>query len=147
MTDMASPPSRPTLDQHVPDADSPIDQLIDALQGGFDTGDADQYDSMFADDVLWGTLKGQWVAGYGTLNSIHRGLMGMRPVEPASQFELAQAICPAPDVVVAQIRRTALNGGFSEVAMYVLIRHDGSWWLSAAQNTPVTETLPSVDPS
>lgn len=143
---MDSSPSRPTLDRNDSDADCAVEQLIAALQHGFDTGDADRYDSMFADDILWGTPKGQWLAGYAHLNPIHRQMMGMEPVEPASRFELVQTVRPAPGVVVAQIRRAALNGGFSEVAMYVLIRRDGSWWLSAAQNTPVRPTTaPGAD--
>ena len=57
----------------------------------------------------------------------------------------------APDVIVTQVRRVALGpdgepvpprapgadpaGGFSEMAMYVLVRRDGQWWLAAGQNT------------
>jgi hypothetical protein len=54
------------------------------------------------------------------------------------------------ETAVAQIRRTALTddgqpvepsgdltGGFSEMAMYVLVRRGGTWWLAAGQNTPV----------
>ncbi len=47
---------------------------------------------------------------------------------------------------MAQIRRTAQNGGFSEPAMYVLVRRQDRWWLAAAQNTPVTDSLPAADP-
>jgi hypothetical protein len=59
-------------------------------------------------------------------------------------------LAPAPGVAVAQIRRTALDqaGGpvepssdltkaFSEMALYVLVRRGGTWWLAAGQNTPV----------
>jgi uncharacterized protein involved in response to NO len=55
---------------------------------------------------------------------------------------------PAPGVAVAQVRRVALDrdgepikpsdnisGSFSEMALYVLVRRDGVWWLAAGQNT------------
>ncbi|WP_238981380.1 hypothetical protein [Williamsia herbipolensis] len=47
--------------------------------------------------------------------------------------------------MIAQIRRRAINGAFSEMAMYVLVRRDGMWWLAAGQNTPITDVLPAVD--
>ena len=54
------------------------------------------------------------------------------------------------DVVVAHIARLALgddgsrlppnderDAPFSEMAMYVLVRRDGGWWLAAGQQTPM----------
>jgi hypothetical protein len=54
------------------------------------------------------------------------------------------------DVIVAHVARQALdtNGrpiiptaelgsAFSEMALYVLVRRDGTWWVAAGQNTPV----------
>jgi hypothetical protein len=58
---------------------------------------------------------------------------------PASRFEVVQVNAPARDVVITHIRRRALDpDGFSEMALYVLIRQDGRWWLAGAQNTPIT---------
>ena len=62
-----------------------------------------------------------------------------RAVAPDSRFEVLGVLAPAPGVAVAHIRRQALEpGGFSETAMYVLVRRGEVWWLAAAQNIPVT---------
>ncbi|WP_454197471.1 DUF4440 domain-containing protein [Nocardia sp. Marseille-Q1738] len=98
---------------------------------------ADEYDSAFAADVLWGSPFGATVAGYAELNAIHHRLMAAK-VAPPSRFEVVATLAPAPGVVVTQIRRQAADSdGFSEMAMYVLVERDGRWWLAAAQNTPV----------
>lgn len=44
---------------------------------------------------------------------------------------------PAPGLAVTHVRRTANGGGFSEMALYVLARRHGAWWLVAGQNTPI----------
>lgn len=31
----------------------------------------------------------------------------------------------------------AWGGPFSEIALYVLVKRNGTWWLAAGQNTPV----------
>ena len=58
-------------------------------------------------------------------------------------------LSPAPDVALAQVRRVALDldgqpvtpsadltGSFSEMALYVLVRRDGTWWLGQARTRP-----------
>ncbi|MGW0246434.1 nuclear transport factor 2 family protein [Nocardia goodfellowii] len=118
-------------------ADTEATALAAQLQKGLDSRSADVYDSWFAADILWGSPKGATLTGYEQLNAIHHGLM-KATVAPASRFEVVAARSPAPDVIVAQIRRQALDsGGFSEMAMYVLVRRAGEWWLAAAQNTPI----------
>jgi uncharacterized protein (TIGR02246 family) len=139
--------TRPHLHRPNSEGELAVQRLIDHLQRGFDTGDADIYDGMFAGDVLWGTPKGLVLEGHNVLNPIHHRMMNGVPVTPASRFELAQIMLPAPGVAVAQIRRTALNGGFSEMALYVLIKQDGQWWLAAGQNTPVNDQLPPPTPN
>jgi hypothetical protein len=68
----------------------------------------------------------------------------------ASRYEVVRGGRARSRVAVAQIRRTALgadgeppeptadlSGPFSEMALYVLVRRGGTWWLAAGQNTPV----------
>jgi hypothetical protein len=86
-----------------------------------------------------GHPEGQVVDGTDELLGIHRRLM-TQSAAPPSRFELVSWRAPAPGVAVAQIRRQALSEhGFSEVAVYTLIRHEGRWWLAAAQNTPIID--------
>lgn len=132
---------RPQLDDNsrITRIDIEATALAAQLQKGLDSADADTYDSWFAADIMWGTPKGATLTGYSKLNAIHHQLMAAG-VAPASTFEVVGTQSPAPNVVIVQIRRRAtVPGGFSEMAMYVLVERDGEWWLAAAQNTPILD--------
>jgi len=92
--------------------------------------------------VLWGSPYGATVRGYAALNAVHRSLMAAGAAPP-SRYEVVQSLSPLPGVAIVHVRRDDLaagsGGGFSEMAMYVLVERDGQWWLAAGQNTPVAE--------
>jgi len=65
-------------------------------------------------------------------------------------YQVRHVLALSDDVIVAHIARLgSLPGGpplpasfdpeqpFSEMAMYVLVRRNGQWWLAAGQNTPM----------
>jgi uncharacterized protein (TIGR02246 family) len=130
-----------------------VEALVAELQAGLDTRDADVYNRHFATDVLWGSPFGAGLQGYERLHQIHVRLNAEQRGGPASRYEVAAVLSPAPDVVVTQVRRVALDaagapvpprppgdgasGAFSEMALYVLVRRNGHWWLAAGQNTIV----------
>ena len=128
-----------------------VDDLVAELQAGIDTRDADTYNAHFADDVVWGSPYGATVSGYDTLHAIHTEMHKHPPARvtgPQSRYETVHVSAPAQDVAVAQVRRVAMDAhglpipigdasAFSEMAMYVLVRRDGQWWLAAGQNTPI----------
>lgn len=120
------------------------------LQAGFETRDADVSNRHFAADIAWGSPFGATVHSYDELHAIHVRLKQVQRGGTRSRFEVVKVLAPAPGVAIAQVRRTALDEAgqpvepssdltkaFSEMAMYVLVRRGGTWWLAAGQNTPV----------
>ena len=143
---------RPTLtaSDWLPEARDAVDAFVAGLQAGITDADAQVYNSDFADDVLWGSPYGATVIGYDTLHSIHRKMheQGVAVTGPVSRYQTVNVMAPTPDVAIAHVRRVALDTDgeqipiddesvFSEMAMYVLVRRDGKWWLAAGQNTPI----------
>jgi uncharacterized protein (TIGR02246 family) len=149
-----APISRPTIGIDGPpaaEAEHAVELLIRDLQAGWDGHDADVTDRRLATDVLWGSPYGATVRGHTPLHDIHVRLKQQSVGGRSSRFELVQWLTPGPGIVVAQIRRTALDpaghpvppegaagGAFSEMALYVLAKRDGDWWVAAGQNTPIT---------
>ncbi len=147
-------PGRPALhrDRAGPTARAAVDRLVAELQAGLDGRDADLYNRHFAADVIWGSPYGAVVHGYEPLHAIHAGFhaRSQPPTGPASRYEVVEVRAPAPGVALAQVRRQAFDAdgnpveatddpraAFSEMALYVLVRRGGTWWLAAGQNTPV----------
>ncbi|MHB1535458.1 MAG: hypothetical protein ACYC1D_12785 [Acidimicrobiales bacterium] len=92
-----------------------------------------------------GSPYGKVLTGYDHLNAAHHSLMDIPTVSP-SRYEAAQICAPHPDVVITHVRRRSLpdgdsgdRPGFSEMAMYVLVRRSDHWWLAAGQNTPIAD--------
>jgi uncharacterized protein (TIGR02246 family) len=143
---------RPTLTSPdwLQEARDAVDAFVAGLQAGIDDTDAQIFNADFADDVMWGSPYGATVIGYDTLHAIHREMhqRGVAVTGPSSRYQTVHVMAPTPDVAIAHVRRVALDGRgeqipiddasvFSEMAMYVLVRRDGKWWLAAGQNTPI----------
>jgi hypothetical protein len=86
------------------------------------------------------------VAGYETLHAIHRRLKAQAAAGP-SRYDVVAVSAPAPGVAVTHVRRTPLDPAdqFAEMALYVLIKHGGRWWLAAGQNTPIQPGRSATD--
>jgi hypothetical protein len=96
---------------------------------------------------MWGSPYGATVDGYDALHAIHRRLHSSG--HGRSRYEIVRVLTPTPGVALAQVRRDALDeegepipshageSRFSEMALYVLVRRGGKWWLAAGQNTVI----------
>ena len=143
---------RPQLGIASPDAAVAVEEFATGLQAGHDLHDADILNRQFAADVAWGSPYGALVDGYEQLHPIHVRFQrqGQGDGTPAVRYQVRQVRAISDDVVIAHIARLVLDddgtplepghelgGPFSELAMYVLVRRDGQWWLAAGQNTPM----------
>jgi len=128
-----------------------VERQVQELQRGLADGDAETYNRHFADDVMWGSPYGATIEGYATLHAIHARMHAAPPAagHARSRYEIVRVLVPAANVALAQVRRDALDvhgepiashegePRFSEMALYVLVRRNGSWWLAAGQNTVI----------
>jgi uncharacterized protein (TIGR02246 family) len=149
----AMPPQRPTLTadpEWLQEARDAVEGFVAGLQAGIDSADAQTYNADFAEDVMWGSPYGATVVGYDALHTIHRGMFarGVTVAGASSRYQTVDVMAPTPDVAIAHVRRVAMDAKgqpvpvddasvFSEMAMYVLVRRDRTWWLAAGQNTPI----------
>jgi PPOX class F420-dependent enzyme/OxyR family protein/uncharacterized protein (TIGR02246 family) len=131
-------------------ANQAVADFVDELQEGWDQHDADITNRHFANDILWGSPFGVTLQGYEQLHAIHVRLKQVARGGASTRYEIAQVLAPAADTAIAHVRRVALDndgqpvepssdvtGAFSEMALYVLVRRNGTWWLAAGQNTIV----------
>lgn len=132
-------------------AQEAVARLVGELQAGFDSHDAEVYNGHFAADVLWGNPFGATVLGYEELHPTHARLLRDSAGGTGSRYRVVEVRAIGDDVAVAQVARDSsgvAGGSFSEVALYVLVRRAGEWWLLAGQNTVVRPAgdRPAGDP-
>jgi uncharacterized protein (TIGR02246 family) len=132
-----------------------VERQVEELRAGVGDGDAEIYNRHFAADAMWGSPYGATVEGYDSLHAIH-ARMHASGDRGQSRYRIVRVLTPAPNVALAHVRRDALDEHgdtipsrrdeprFSEMALYVLVRREGRWWLAAGQNTPINIDLGAV---
>jgi uncharacterized protein (TIGR02246 family) len=126
---------------------SPIENFISELQIAIDTGDADLFNKQFASDVLWGSPFAAIANGYEQIHAIHcQMLASVVQVKGTYKFEIEHIRFLSENVSYAYVRKISQiqknsnqetkPGSFDELALFILVKQNGQWWLAAAQHVP-----------
>lgn len=125
--------------------------VIADVQAGFNGKDPELSTAHFAANATAVTATGVEVDGIEALREANRtGLAGPLSDQYA-RYELQRVSFPRPDVALAYKHATAttpdgepIDVGHAMVALYVLVREAGRWWIVARQNTLVTPAPPAA---
>ncbi|MFF5987847.1 SgcJ/EcaC family oxidoreductase [Prauserella flavalba] len=123
-----------------------IRQIIADTETAYNTNDADLLTAHFARNATVVNALGVRLSGRDALLEANRaGLAGFLRDQYAS-YELFDVLFVRPDVALAHkgARATDATGELIDldhamVALYVLVKEDGRWWVIARQNTLVPE--------
>lgn len=138
---------RPTVEDSTVDhtADiAAIRQLVSDVETGYNTNDAELMVGGFTANAAAGNAVGAIIAGYDALlDSARRGLAGFLAGEHV-RYAVTDIAFLRPDIAIAHktARAVTARGELIDrdpamVALYVLVREGGRWWVAARQNTPV----------
>lgn len=121
-----------------------IERIISDIETGFNTKDPDLSVEHFTENATAVSVAGTLLSGRDALlDANRRGLSG--PLrDQYARYELDDVVFVRPDVTIAHKRAWAITAdgepidvAHSMIALYVLVKEDGRWWVAARQNTMV----------
>ncbi|MFC7327148.1 SgcJ/EcaC family oxidoreductase [Marinactinospora rubrisoli] len=121
-----------------------ITRVIKDVETAFNTNDADLMTAHFTRDASVVNAMGVRLTGWDALLDANRkGLAGFLKDEYV-RYDVGDVVFLRPDVALAykEARATTPDGDLIDrdpamVALYVLVRERGRWWVAARQNTLV----------
>jgi uncharacterized protein (TIGR02246 family) len=118
--------------------------VIADVEVGFNANDPDLAVAHFARNASAVSVGGAHVAGHEALLEAHRSGLAGPLRDQYARYEVADVTFLRPDVAVVHKRAVAttpegepIDVGHSMIALYVLVRERGRWWIAARQNTLV----------
>lgn len=119
-----------------------IRAVIADVETGFNTNDADLLSKHFAGDAKVVAAFGQMIDGREAIEEANRqGVASPFLKDATAHYRISAVTFVEQDV--ALVRKLAWSNATDEsageppemVALYVFVRRDGRWWISARQNT------------
>lgn len=146
---MTTVESRPlTRGEAADDTDTAaIQEIIADTETAFNTNDPALLNAHFAADASAVNAVGHRIRGIDAMDDAARtGLTGFLH-DQYVRYEVTDVTFPRPDVAIAHKAATATDSdgrpirvGHDMVAMYVLVKESGRWWIAARANTLVPDS-------
>jgi uncharacterized protein (TIGR02246 family) len=137
------PPIEDSTQDHEADR-AAIEQVIADVEAGFNASDPERSVAHFAANASAVSVHGVHVSGRAALLESYRAGLAGPLRDQHARYELTDVTFPRPDVAVAHQRAVAttpagepLDVGHAMIALYVLVREGGRWWIAARQDTVV----------
>ena len=128
-----------------------IESVLANVEDGFNTNDAELSCRDFTANARTITALGSRVAGVEALLDAHRAGFAGPLDDQYARYRVDDVVFVRPDVALAfkqawatDASGTARTADPAMVALYVLVREQGRWWIAARANTLVQ---PAVDRS
>ncbi|MFG1606703.1 SgcJ/EcaC family oxidoreductase [Actinoplanes sp. NPDC049265] len=116
-----------------------IRQLVAAVERSQNEERPDEFVALFRADAIWTTGHGRRLYGREAISDFtHRVLPGaMR--DTTVTFEVEHVLFVRPDVAAVKVRQVYQAPGGPQVGtpLFILAKEQGTWQLTAAQNTSV----------
>ncbi|MEW9554896.1 SgcJ/EcaC family oxidoreductase [Nonomuraea sp. NPDC050783] len=116
-----------------------LQQLIAQIETGFNQKNAAVLDGPFSDDAVVIVPDGTILRGWRNLFDYHTARLAGPVTGWTTRIEILSISSPAPDLAILHLRQdtTTPQGAFANHGTVVAVKQDGTWWISAMQNTNV----------
>lgn len=102
---------------------------------------AEEFVAVFREDAIWTTGHGKRLFGRPAIAEFTAQVLPGATTHGTATYEVEHVLFLRPDVAAVKIRQSyfTLDGelGGQGTPMYVMTKEDGTWVLTANQNTPV----------
>ena len=127
-----------------------IRQTITEMESAFNQHDADELDRHFTQNATWVNVVGEKLSGWKQINETHKITLAGPLRHSYARYTVESIYFVRPDVAIAHIRQypatsegNIIENGQGSLAIYVMVKEQGTWKVSSGQNTFVLETFPA----
>ena len=115
-----------------------------AVEAAWNKHDAAAMDQSFVEDCDFVNIFGEWISGHDNLVKIHTALFAGPFRESYRRFTVEKIRFIRPDVAIVHVRTRntdrdgkLLEGDQGTIALLVMLKERGKWWVVTGQNTEV----------